>query len=48
MVSQLQREKERLQKELQIAHMDDQKIKDMSMLFGIPEEEVQALQKQRE
>jgi len=25
--------------------MDDQKLKDMSVLFGIPEEEVQEIQK---
>lgn len=27
--------------------MDDQKLKDMSVLFGIPEEEVQEIQKKQ-
>lgn len=27
--------------------MDDQKLKDMSVLFGIPEEEVQEIQKRQ-
>ena len=44
-VSQLQKERERLQKQLESNIMDEQKLKDMSILFGIPEEEVQAIQK---
>ena len=44
-VSQLQKERERLQNQLESNIMDEQKLKDMSILFGIPEEEVQAIQK---
>lgn len=47
-VSQLQKERERLQKQLESNIMDEQKLKDMSILFGIPEEEVQAIQKQQQ